>query len=69
VVSSVTGAQPVAGVHLEEIEFAVIIGEELDRAGAGVADRARGQPGRVEELGPHTRCAFYQRRRASSMIF
>ena len=51
------------GVHLQEIEFAVIIGEELDRAGAGVADRARGQPGRVEELGPHTGCAFYQGRR------
>ncbi len=51
------------GVHLEEIELAVIIGEELDRAGARVADRACGQSGGVEELGPHARCAFHQGRR------
>ena len=49
------------GVHLQEVELAVVVGEELHRPGAGVADRAGGQPGRVEQLGPHARCALDQR--------
>ena len=50
------------GVHLQEVELAVIVGEELHRSGAGVADRAGGQPGRVEQLGAHARRALDQRR-------
>ena len=49
------------GVHLQEVESPVVVGEELHRPRAGVADRAGGQPGRVEQLGPHARCALNQR--------
>ena len=49
------------GVHLEEVELAVIVGEEFHRPGAGVADRRGGQPGRVEQFGAHSRCALDQR--------
>lgn len=49
-----------SGVHLQEVELARIVGEELHGAGAGVADGFRGQPGRVEQLGPHPRDALHQ---------
>ena len=49
------------GVHLQEEELAVVVGEELHRPGAGVADRAGGQPGGVEQPGPHPRYALDQR--------
>ena len=52
-----------SGVHFEEVELAVIVGEELHGARSGVADRAGGQPGRLEQLGPHARDALDQRRR------
>ena len=49
---SVTGMldlQP--GVHLHEVEAAVLGGDELHRAGADVADRLRGIAGRLAHLG------------------
>ena len=49
------------GVHLQEVELTVIVGEELHGSRAGVADRAGGQPGGVEQLGAHARCALDQR--------
>ena len=48
------------GVHLQEVELAVIVGEELHRPRTGVADRAGSQPGGVEQLGPHARYALDQ---------
>ena len=51
------------GVHLEEEEVAAVVGHELDGARAGVADRGRRQPCRVEQLVPHARSAFDERRR------
>ena len=51
------------GVHLEEEEVAALVGHELDGARTGVTDCGRGQPGRVEQLGPHPRCALDQWRR------
>ena len=52
-----------AGVHLEEVEVTLLVGEELDRARADVADRGRGQAGGLEQPVPHPRNAFDQRRR------
>ena len=46
-------------VHLEEVEAAVFVEQELDRAGVGVADRLRDRGGRRRH-----RCA--QRRRHAS---
>ena len=39
-----------AGVHLHEVERAVLVGDELDRAGADVADRPRGGDGGLAHL-------------------
>ena len=52
-----------SGVHLEEEEVAVVVGQELDGACAGVPDRRRGQPRGVEQLVPHAGDAFDQWRR------
>ena len=51
------------GVHLQEVELAVVVGKELHRPRTGVADRAGGQPGGVEQPGPHARYALDQGRR------
>jgi hypothetical protein len=48
------------GVHFEEVELAIVIGEELHRPGTGVADRRSGQSGRLEQFGSHSRCAIDQ---------
>ena len=50
-----------AGVHLEEEELAVVGGQELDRAGAGVADRGGRVPCRGVELVPHPGRALDER--------
>ncbi len=50
-------------VHLEEVEVAVVSGEELDGAGVGVADRSgRGDRG-GEQVVAHRREALDERRR------
>ena len=50
-------------VHLEEEEPALVVGEELDRAGAGVVDRLRGRARGVEQRLAHPVDAFDERRR------
>ena len=42
-------------VHLEEVEVALRIEQELDRAGADVVDRGRGADGGVGHRGPERR--------------
>ena len=42
-----------ARVHLEEEEVALVVEQELERAGVGVLDRARGVDDRAAELAPH----------------
>ena len=47
-------------VHLEEVEAAVLVEQELDRAGVGVADRlrdGRGRRGHPPRAAPATRRA------------
>ena len=51
------------GVHLEEEEAAVVTGEELDGAGAGVADRPRGGDRGGEQRLAHPRHPLDERRR------
>ncbi len=51
------------GVHLQEEELPGVVGEELHRPGTGVADRARGQAGRLEQPVPHSGDALHQRGR------
>ena len=51
------------GVHLEEEEPAVVVGEELDRPGAGVADRLRGSARGVEQRLAHAGDALDEWRR------
>ena len=51
------------GVHLQEVEAAVVGGEELDRAGAAVADRPRGGDGGGEQ---RSRIAGAARRAATA---
>ena len=51
------------GVHLQEEEVAVIVGEELHRPRPGVGDRTRRQPGGLEQPAAHPRYALDQGRR------
>ena len=63
-VSSVTGCSTCSRVFISRKKKSPrVVGHELDGARTGVADRGRRQPGRVEQLGPHARCAFDQWRR------
>ena len=57
-----TGCYLQPGVHLQEVEVAVIVGEKLNGPGAGVADGLGGQPRGVEQLGPHPGGPLDQRR-------
>ena len=50
-----------AGVHLEEEEVAPLVGEELDRAGALVADGLGSEPGCLEQALAHTVDPFDER--------
>ena len=48
------------GVHLQEEELAVLVGEKLDGAGAGVSDGGCGQTRCGEQPFPHGRNALHQ---------
>ena len=52
-----------AGVHLQEEELAVLVGEELHRSRTRVGDGGGRQPGGGEQFFPHGRNALHQRRR------
>ena len=51
-----------AGVHLQEEELTLRVGEELDSAGPGVSDRLGRQPGGDEQPLPHAGDTFNERR-------
>ena len=42
-----------AGVHFEEVEVALVVEQELERAGVGVLHRARRVDDRAAQLAPH----------------
>ncbi len=63
-VASVTGCSTCSRVFISRKKKSpLLVGHELDGARAGVADRGRRQPCRVEQLVPHARRAFDERRR------
>ena len=50
-----------AGIHLQEEELSVVVGEEFHSACPGVSDGRCSQPGRLEQSSPHGGNALNQR--------